>query len=408
MFVDECTIEVIAGKGGDGCVSFRREKYVPRGGPDGGDGGDGGDVRLRVSPHLRTLSHLRHSPTFRASAGHAGMGKQMTGGRGADVVVMVPPGTEIVDEDSGEWIADTVEPGAEIVLARGGHGGRGNVRFKGAERRTPRFAEPGTPGEKRRLHLTLKLLADVGLVGLPNAGKSTLLARVSHARPKVADYPFTTLEPVLGIVSVGEYDTLVLADLPGLIEGAHAGRGLGQRFLRHVERTRALLIMIEATDPDPSATLATLRAELAQWSQALGERQRLICYTKADLLTPEAREALPPLEGGRPLMISAATGEGIDELLRGLREMVLAVEGGVRESAEQERVPEAVVDRTAGPPVQPIAGAVLDRSNEEAFDWRAAFGERPWPTRWVIPRRAGARLPESAGAEETRSGRKDE
>ncbi len=365
MFVDETAIEVFAGSGGDGCVSFRREKFVPRGGPDGGDGGRGGDVRLRVNSHLRTLSHLRHTPTFRGANGGAGKGKQMTGANGAAVIVEVPPGTIVTDAQSGELLADAVEIGTEIIVAHGGHGGRGNVHFRSPVRRTPRVAEKGTPGENRRLRLTLKLLADIGLVGLPNAGKSTLLARVSNAKPKVAGYPFTTLAPVLGIVQLGDESSLVLADLPGLIEGAHAGKGLGQRFLRHIERTRLLLIMIESVDPRPEDSLVVLRHELEMWSPQLSARDAVVCLSKADLLTPELRATLRDVGGQRPLLISARTGEGIAELLSLLQRRILA----------QEPVSPAEDDAGADEEVAP------------------AFGLRPWPTRWVVPQRPGQGAP---------------
>jgi GTPase len=367
MFVDECEITVSSGRGGNGVVSFRREKFVPRGGPDGGDGGRGGDVWLRVSTHLRTLSHLRHTPTFRAGAGEPGGGKKMSGAGGADAIVEVPPGTIVLDATTGELIADAVEVGAVVRLAPGGRGGRGNWHFATPVRRTPRIAEKGAPETERHLRLTLKLLADVGLVGLPNAGKSTLLARVSGARPKIADYPFTTLRPVLGIVSVGERGHLVLADLPGLIEGAHEGKGLGTQFLRHIERTRLLLILIEATDPEPEATLAVLQRELSLWSAELGARESLVCLTKSDLL-PESERGAEHRIAGRPAhCISAQTGEGIDRLLYDLDRRVSRI-------VESERAAAAAPLTPTGPGPD--------------------FGPRPWPTRWVVPSRAGVCLPE--------------
>jgi GTP-binding protein len=364
MFVDECEILVAGGRGGDGCVSFRREKFVPRGGPDGGDGGDGGGVYLQVDPHRRTLFHLRHTPSFRAGAGRAGMGKLMTGAGGTDIIIPVPPGTTVTDATSGERIADALTPGQRITLAGGGHGGRGNYHFRGATRRTPRIAEKGTVGEERRLRLTLRLMADVGLVGLPNAGKSTLLARLSNAKPKVAGYPFTTLEPMLGIVPVGDEETLVFADLPGLIEGAHGGRGLGQRFLRHIERTRLLLILIEATDPQPAETLALLLRELGLWSTALGQREFLVCLSKADLLGPDPPPA-PVIDQRRCLRISAHTGAGLDELLRELADRVRGLVDAGGEEIE-EAPPEGA---EAAAPAMP--------------------GPHPWPTAWVLPSRRG-------------------
>ena len=376
MFVDECTIEVAAGRGGDGSVSFRREKYVPRGGPDGGDGGKGGDVLLRVNPHLRTLYHLRHSPLFRARDGRPGRGKQMFGAGGEDAVVEVPRGTIVRDAESGDVLADAVVAGRTLVIAAGGRGGRGNVHFKSATRRAPRIAEEGGEGERRKLALTLKLLADVGLVGLPNAGKSTFLARVSHARPKIADYPFTTLAPILGIAPVDDEETLVLADLPGLIEGAHAGKGLGQRFLRHVERTSLLLVLIEITDPDPAGSLQVLRSELELWSPALGARESIVCYSKGDLMT-NGREKLLPLGGRAPRVISAHTGEGITELLRDLA-------ARLREMAP------------AGRPDEEEETAIVEQGEMPAFPetGRTDFGERPWPTRWVLPDRPGVCVPD--------------
>jgi len=377
MFVDECTIEVAAGRGGDGSVSFRREKFVPRGGPDGGDGGKGGDVLLRVNPHLRTLYHLRHSPLFQAQDGRPGKGKQMFGAGGADVVVEVPPGTILHDAESGALVADAVAPGRTLVLAAGGRGGRGNVHFKSATRRAPRIAEEGTAGERRRLGLTLKLLADVGLVGLPNAGKSTFLARVSRARPKIADYPFTTLAPILGIAAVDKEETLVLADLPGLIEGAHAGKGLGTRFLRHIERTRLLLILVEITDPDPAGTLRVLRRELELWSPGLGARESIVCYSKGDLRTA-GRDELPPLEGRPARVISAHTGEGVGELLRDLAVRLREIEPvSMRESGAAEE-----------------QGGAAGESAGGAHPGRTTFAQRPWPTSWVVPDRPGVCMSE--------------
>ncbi len=403
MFVDECTIRVVAGRGGAGCVSFRREKFVPRGGPDGGDGGDGGSVWLRVNPNLRTLSHLRHTPTFRAGNGKPGMGKQMFGARGESIWIAVPPGTVVVDHESGELLADAVEPEAEVLLASGGRGGRGNVHFKRPTRRVPRIAGRGTGGESRALRLTLRLLADVGLVGLPNAGKSTLLARLSNARPKVADYPFTTLEPKLGIVGLDAYRTLLMADLPGLIEGASEGKGLGQRFLRHIERTRFLLLLIDALDPDPAGVYAVLRRELSEWSPELGRRSFRVCYSKIDLLGEEARAALPQLGEEPPLTFSAHTGEGIKRLLHVLEEQALdtsdgslpapvrSAEGAGATAGSLWRPAEAGATNAEFPAEDSgDGGTVVRPPGADADDEPRIGADYPWPHGWVIPRREGA------------------
>ncbi|HTO90909.1 MAG TPA: GTPase ObgE [Candidatus Sulfotelmatobacter sp.] len=315
MLIDQARVEVIAGKGGDGCVSFRREKYVPKGGPDGGDGGRGGDVRFEADEHVRTLLDCRERPRYRATSGRAGSGNQRSGRDGEDLVVRVPRGTVIKDED-GTVLADLVRAGESFVAARGGRGGRGNARFATSTHQAPRRADPGEAGEQRRLELELKLIADVGLVGLPNAGKSTLLSRVSRARPRIADFPFTTLEPNLGIASLDEERQLVIADLPGLIEGAHLGKGLGHRFLRHVERTRVLVFLIDVTSLDPMRDLEVLENELRSHSAALASRRRLVVLSKSDLLPP-AERAGAPARAGLPdaRLISAHAGEGLRELL---------------------------------------------------------------------------------------------
>ena len=310
-FADRATIRVEAGDGGPGAISFRREKYVPKGGPDGGDGGKGGSVILEVDPNKRTLLDFQAEKMFRAVKGGQGSGQTSTGKDGKDLTIRVPPGTSVRDAETGELLADLVEPGLRWVAAAGGKGGRGNERFKTSTNQAPRRADPGIPGEKKTLALELKLVADAGLVGFPNAGKSTLISAVSSARPKIAAYPFTTLRPVLGVVTLGEERTFVLEDIPGLIEGASQGKGLGHEFLRHVERTRMLVFLIDVTTEDPAAALATLEAELRAWSPELLEKPRLLAFSKADLLPPgEAEERARPFGA---LAISAATGQGLAE-----------------------------------------------------------------------------------------------
>lgn len=329
MFHDEARIFVKAGDGGNGVVSFRREKYVPMGGPDGGDGGKGGDVVFQVDPGLRTLIDFRYKTHYRAENGQHGKGSNRHGKNGADLVVRVPPGTAVKDEATGEYVADLVEPGDSVVVARGGRGGRGNARFTTPTRQAPRFAEKGEPGEERWLVLELRLVADVGLVGFPNAGKSTLLSRISAARPKIAPYPFTTLEPNLGVVLVGEGQSFVAADIPGLIEGAHQGVGLGHDFLRHVERTRVLIHVVDASGQegrDPVDDFHTINEELRLYQPKLLERPQLVAANKMDLA--EARANLERLQaaaaaaGFQLFPISAATGEGVDKLLYAAWELV--------------------------------------------------------------------------------------
>jgi GTP-binding protein len=334
MLIDLARIHVIAGKGGDGCVSFRREKYVPKGGPDGGDGGRGGSVLLQVDPHVRTLLDCREAPRYRADSGRPGSGNRRTGKDGEDVVIKIPPGTVIKDAESGSTLADLVEPDAAWTAARGGEGGRGNARFATPTHQAPRHAEPGEPGEERWLELELKLIADVGLVGLPNAGKSTLLSRISRARPRIADYPFTTLEPNLGIVVRDPERQFVVADLPGLIEGAHSGKGLGLEFLRHIERTRVLVFLLDVTRESPADDLRLLEHELARHKVELAEKPRLVTLTKADLLPAEAH-AGAPARAGLPdaRLISAHSGVGMDAWLEQtwrLLEMARAAEEAAR------------------------------------------------------------------------------
>ena len=293
-FIDEADIRVEAGAGGRGCVSFRREKFVPRGGPDGGDGGDGGSVYLVAREGINTLADFRVQRRFRAESGRGGSGKDMTGAAGADLIIEVAKGTVITDLDTGETLGDLSHDGDRLLVAKGGQGGRGNTRFKTSVNRAPRQSDPGEPGEKRKLGLALKLLADVGLLGAPNAGKSTLTRAISAARPKVADYPFTTLHPQLGVVHIGTDRSFVVADIPGLIEGAAEGAGLGIRFLKHLERTRLLLHVVDAceeiTGGDPAATYRAVEGELGEYSDALADRPRWLVLNKLDLVPPEQRE----------------------------------------------------------------------------------------------------------------------
>jgi len=331
MLVDQARITVHAGDGGNGCVSFRREKFVPRGGPNGGDGGRGGDVLLRVQRNLSTLLHIHNQRILRAGRGTHGLGSNKTGAGGEDAVIMVPPGTVVRDFKTGEILGDLVQDGDELVVARGGRGGRGNVRFASATNRTPRKAEPGGKGEVKELELELKLLADVGLVGLPNAGKSTLLSRLPAARPKVADYPFTTLEPHLGVVQSpnDEFSSLVMADIPGLIEGAHQGAGLGVQFLKHVERCRVLAHLVDlSSEEDVSDRVETIRGELAAYETPLDTRPWLLVGTKIDSVADRAHaeaelDAVAAGYGVDTCLISAVTGDGIRRLLGRLFELVV-------------------------------------------------------------------------------------
>jgi len=320
MFHDRARLTAVAGRGGDGSIHFRREKYVPRGGPDGGDGGDGGDVVLVADLRRRDLSGIRPNQKLRAERGGRGGGRGSNGARGDDAVLVVPVGTQVFEQD--ELVADLAQAGARVVVANGGAGGRGNRHFAGPSRQTPRFAEVGLPGEEREIELRLKLLADAALVGLPNAGKSSLLTRISNARPKVAEYPFTTLSPVLGTVESSDGRQLVVADVPGLIEGASEGVGLGHEFLAHLERARVLVHVIDSSEDDADERWRTIDAELAAYGAGLDERPQIVVLNKIDL-RPE-----PPAFGVederilRVLRLSAATGAGLDELRRALFELV--------------------------------------------------------------------------------------
>lgn len=320
LFKDEVDIEVRAGKGGNGAATFRREKFVPHGGPDGGDGGDGGNVIIKVNPHLRTLSHIHNNQKFRAEEGGKGLGNKMFGKKGNNFIVEVPEGTIVCDSKTREVIKDLTGRTDEFVVAKGGRGGKGNVHFRSSVNQTPFYAQKGKPGEELKLSLELKMIAHVGLVGFPNAGKSSLVSRITNARPKVANYPFTTLEPNLGVMSLdGAYTSLLIADIPGLIEGAHKGKGLGIDFLKHIERTRIILYILDATD-DPAGKLKVLRSELKSYSEKLFRREYLVALNKCDLLFEDKPKAALKKKFAkyhtekRLHWISALTGEGLKEL----------------------------------------------------------------------------------------------
>jgi len=333
MFRDECEITVTAGRGGDGLCSFRREKYVPKGGPDGGDGGDGGSVILVATSSINSLLKLARRPKHAAQKGQPGGVRLRSGRSGDDLIVEVPVGTQVRDAERGNLLRDLDEDGQRLVLARGGRGGRGNTAFATPTHQTPRRSEEGRPGEVRRVTLELKLVAEVGLVGLPNAGKSTFLSAVSRATPKIADYPFTTLEPQVGIAQVGDFDTLVVADLPGLIEGAAQGHGLGHQFLRHVERCQVLLHLVDVSETgleEPETALRMIETELEQYSPELARRERLVVASKVESEASEERAAALEKAIGRPVWrISASTGRGIEELLIAARERVRGTEEAI-------------------------------------------------------------------------------
>ena len=324
MFIDEARIRVKAGDGGNGCMAFRREKFVPRGGPSGGDGGRGGDVIMESSQRHNTLLYFRYNPEHKAERGEHGMGSNCTGREGKDVVLKVPVGTELYDAETGELIHDFSHPDERIVIAKGGRGGRGNQHFATPTHQAPREHELGRPGEERAYRLELKVLADVGLVGYPNVGKSTLISRISAAKPKIADYPFTTLEPNLGVVSIGEApheETFVVADIPGLIEGAHLGAGLGTQFLRHIERTRLLVHLVDVSDasgrPDPVEDFKVIMGELRSFGHELDQKPMMVVASKADVANPEKLKKLRAMARRRKLPfheISAVTGLGIESL----------------------------------------------------------------------------------------------
>lgn len=319
MFLDHATIEVKAGAGGAGAVSFRRESYVPHGGPDGGNGGDGGDVVLKVDRQMSTLLDYRYRQHYKADSGGHGQGQNRTGRSGETLVLSVPPGTTVSDADTGEMLAELIDDDASVVVAQGGRGGRGNSQFATSTNQAPRHAQPGEEGEERRIALELKLIADVGLVGEPNAGKSTLLAAVSRATPKIADYPFTTLTPNLGVVQLSGSRSFVMADIPGIIEGAHEGKGLGHEFLRHIERTRTLALVLPADALEPQAEYEALRVELRNYSSELAEKPHCVVFSKADLLPPDwpAPRVEAPDAWGQ-FLISSVAHRGLDDFLEGL------------------------------------------------------------------------------------------
>ncbi len=336
MFIDIAKISLKAGKGGNGCVAFRREKYEPMGGPAGGDGGDGGSIILEADEGLRTLMDFRYKRHYQAENGEDGRNKKQFGSDGKDLVLRVPTGTLVKDEESGIVLADLKENGQRYVCARGGRGGKGNTKFKNSIRRTPRFAEPGTKGQEKEILLELKLIADVGLIGFPNVGKSTILASVTSAKPKIANYHFTTLKPNLGVVSIGEGHSYVLADIPGLIEGASEGAGLGHEFLRHVERTRLLLHVIDASgqeNRDPVEDFYKINEELKQYSEKLPKKKQIIILNKMDL--PQAQENLERIkkELGKDYeiyQVSAATGQGLDDIKKVAYERLLQIEEEIK------------------------------------------------------------------------------
>ncbi len=325
MFIDEAKIYIKAGNGGDGCVSFRREKFVPKGGPDGGDGGDGGNVIFAVDKNVNTLIKFMYNQHFKAASGKHGRGAKKHGHSGDDIIIPVPFGTIARDGKTGEIIADLSETGDRVVTARGGRGGRGNTQFATSTNQTPKRADKGLPGEESTVLLELKLLADIGLVGFPNAGKSTLLSRVSSAHPKIADYPFTTLQPNLGIVSYDELKSFVMADIPGIIEGAHEGKGLGIRFLKHIERTKALLFLIDCTVEDPVDEYNKLLDELGSYSEKLLEKPRFVTLTKTDIFPRGDKIILPDFGKNEGVFaISSVKGDGIQALIYRLGSAVVS------------------------------------------------------------------------------------
>ncbi len=389
MFVDRVKIELRAGKGGNGAVSFRREKHIPKGGPDGGDGGKGGDIIIEADEKVGTLVELYNHPHQRAQNGESGRGANKKGKSGEDLIIKVPPGTVIEDIDKSITLGDLVSNGQRIIAARGGQGGLGNSRFKSSIRRGPRFAQKGEPGEEKRLYLSLKIIADVGLVGYPNVGKSTLLSRISSAKPKIADYPFTTLNPHLGVVKVDEIKSFVAADIPGLIEGAHQGTGLGDKFLKHIERTKVILHLVDGSEikkEDPLHHFKAINRELSNFSEELAKKPQVIAINKCDL--PSTKENLDILKktfvkkGYQVFPISALAGEGLNALIYHLSSFLDELK-----SKEKKKVPDALPKKEAvykftprfvitkkeniyevsGEEIERIV-AMTDFDNEEALD----------------------------------------
>jgi GTP-binding protein len=346
MFIDEAKIRVKAGDGGNGCMAFRREKFVPRGGPSGGDGGRGGDVIMESTQRHNTLMFFRYNPEHKAERGEHGMGSNCTGREGKDIVLKVPVGTMLYDADTGELVHDFTHPDERVVIAKSGRGGRGNQHFATSTHQAPREHELGKPGEERNYRLELKVLADVGLVGFPNAGKSTLISRISAARPKIADYPFTTLQPNLGVVSIGEApheQSYVVADIPGLIEGAHLGAGLGVQFLRHIERTRVLVHLVDVSDasgrPDAVEDFKVIMSELASFGHGLAEKPMIVVASKVDVANPEKLKKLKAMAKRKKLPfyeISAVTGLGIEKLKYAIGERVHELRAEAERTVELE------------------------------------------------------------------------
>ena len=394
MFVDRVKIEVRAGRGGNGAVSFRREKFIPKGGPNGGDGGKGGDVIIEADDKIGTLIDLYNHPHQRAKNGESGQGSNKTGKNGEDLIIKVPLGTIVEDMDNSTILGDLTENGQRIIVACGGRGGQGNFRFKSSIRKSPRFAQKGEPGEEKKLYLSLKIIADVGLVGYPNAGKSTLLSRISAAKPKIADYPFTTLNPNLGVVIVDETKSFIAADIPGLIEGAHQGTGLGDKFLKHIERTKIILHIIDGSiikKEDPLYSFRAINKELNSFSEKLTKKPQIIAINKCDL--PSVKENTTYFkdvfnkEGYQIFLISALTGEGLNKLIYGLSSLLDELKekekgkekGTINEALPQKEAvykftPRFVINKKGD--LYEVTGAEIERivamtnfNNEEAIDY---------------------------------------